>query len=308
MTKIWRIHLKPAAKKYDPRKLCLEENVVGIGWRRQDGDNAKNISWEEYYALAERTYGQNKKDKRAWFSAVTAFKDKLDIDDLVWTRDWHGNYFIGRVTGKWEYRCEDNYSSADIVNIRQCDWKKVGTVDCVPGKVVNSFIPPRTIQQIHSNTVSIFSQKKYNDFLEREYYSYEFLTTNRNIFSLLSAEDCEDVIAIYLQVKFNYIVIPSSCKADTMAYEFVLINRKTNKIAVIQVKTGNESLRGMDYDEIVADEIYLFASSGIYDVKGCSDRIKTILPEEIKTFMRENEKLLPSKIRFWIGVIMENDW
>ena len=57
-----------------------------------------------------------------------------------------------------------------------------------------------------------------------------------DLFALALPEDCEDIVAIFLQGKYGYHLIPSTCRQDTVKTEFLL--RKTNCKAQVQVKQG----------------------------------------------------------------------
>jgi len=142
----------------------------------------------------------------------------MQVNDLCWTRDWDGIYYLGRIASDWIYRGGSEYREADVVNIRECDWKKVGAIDSVPGKVVNSFIPSRTVQVVDDDSVRLYSQYLFNSLSETTYYFLQPVSTD--FFSLISSDDCEDIIGIFLQEEKGYRMIPSSCKADTAAYEF----------------------------------------------------------------------------------------
>ena len=290
---IWRVHLKSASQEgIDQRQLCFERGLVGVGW--QIDYKTVPVTWEEYSTAAEGMYGDV-----GWKAALNAMKDRIEQNDLIWTRDWHGNYFLGRVTSDWFYETSEDCAKADVVNVRRCEWHEIGTEEAVPGKVVSSFRPPRAVQIIDDNTVSAFSQAIYNQRSITNLYELEPLINSKDIFSLLSTDDCEDAIAIYLQVNHDYLIIPSSCKRDdTMAYEFVLKSRTNGKTAVVQVKSGKTQLNISDYSNIDTD-VYLFATSGRYygDPK---QNIRTIDPEEIRKFLYEKTNLLPEKIRVWV--------
>jgi hypothetical protein len=226
----------------------------------------------------------------------------MKIDDLVWTRDKKGRYFLGRVTGDWYYDTSDENAKANIVNVRKCEWHEIGTVDKIPGKVVNCFIPRATVQRINDNTVKTFSKITYNQKSNSDFkYNVDDLS-GENIFTLLSPDDCEDALAIYLQVLHGYYLIPSSCKKDTAGYEYALKNKETGKIAVVQVKSGNTPLIPDDFFELAKPDIdvYLFATSGNYGKGTSKANIKTIDPEVIRKFLYEQANLLPDKMSVWV--------
>jgi len=231
---IWRINLKSANRTgYDSRKHCLDNKIVGIGWPLDD--ITESITSETYETAGKLKYRLNA--ARGWSNAWNAIYYKMQINDLVWTRTIDGNYFLGRITSDWRYDFSTDAVNNDIANIRNCEWVKVGIIDNVPGKVVRSFIPASTLQRVHDETVLVYSQQIFNKLSGFNFYESTY-NLNKDIFSLLSADDCEDIVGLYIQVKFDYIIIPSSCKDDTLAYEFELIHRQSAEKAVVQVKNG----------------------------------------------------------------------
>lgn len=288
---IWRINLKSASRnKVNPRRFCLDNNIVGVGWRINE--ETKSFTWAEYYSIAQKLYNDN-----SWKTALNAIKNRMKINDLVWTRDEQNNYYLGRITGNWKYQAQKENLEADIVNIRECDWVKIGTINSVPGKLINSFIPARTVQKVNDISVKIYSQSVYNELKNKEIYKLEEVEVN-DIFSLLSSDDCEDLIGVYLQLEKNYLLIPSSCKNDTMNYEFELKHKKSGRSAVVQVKNGYVNLNSEDYNNIDA-EVFLFTTKGQYLGKR-KDNIHLIEPGKILEFIEKNENILPYKIQFWI--------
>ena len=291
---IWRINLKSASKNnVDPRQFCLKNNIVGVGWRIDE--ETKTLTWDEYHSQASKIYGD-----RSWKTALNAIKKGIKIDDLIWTRDKQNNYYLGRIKGDWIYQSSKESLEADVINVRECDWVKIGTVDSVPGKLINSFIPARTVQKVNSDSVKIYSQTMFNELKGEQVYHLEEIESD-DIFSLLSSDDCEDLIAMYLQLKESYFLIPSSCKSDMMRYEFELKNKNTGKSAVVQVKNGYVNLNSKDYDNLDS-EVYLFTTKGQYFGEE-KDNIHFIKPDEILQFMQKNNKILPNKIQFWMRKI-----
>lgn len=291
---IWRINLKSASRNsVNPRQFCLQNNIVGVGWRIDE--ETKTLSWNEYHSQASKIYGD-----KSWKAALNAIKNRIKIDDLIWTRDKQNNYYLGRITGDWKYQSDQENLDADVINIRDCDWVKIGTVDSVPGKLINSFIPARTVQKVNSHTVKIYSQTTFNELKGEQVYHLDEIESN-DIFSLLSSDDCEDLIAMYLQLEENYFLIPSSCKSDMMRYEFELKNRETGKSAVVQVKNGYVNLNSKDYNNLNS-EVYLFTTKGQY-LGEKRDNIHFIKPEKIVEFMQSNKEILPNKIQFWMKKI-----
>jgi len=284
MPKVWRLNIKPDFnKEVDPRKFCLDKGLLGVGWA-VDADT--EADWETYRTLAEERY--YKQGDKGWWPAINAIKNRMALNDLCWTRDWNGVYYLGRITGDWIYQGSKENIDADIVNVRSCDWERVGPCNNVPGKVLNSFIPPRTVQEIADETVSIFSQHLLNTLLGNSHYSIPKL--KGDIFSLLTSDDCEDAVGLYMQAQ-GYSLVPSTCKSDTLAYEFVMIHRETGKTALAQVKNGYVDLDMGGYGSM-REDVFLFTSKGQYVGEPYS-HVHCIGRAELEDFIRGHLSLMP---------------
>lgn len=296
---IWRIHLKPGGKNtqngIDPRKLCLDNGFVGVGWQI---DYEKGpIEWNFYEKRATKRYYD--KGDNSWWPALKAIKIKMEINDLIWTRDLQGIYHLGRITGDWYYNTSKKCEKADLVNVRPCEWLKVGTIGAVPGKVVNSFRARRTVQKVNGSSINMYSQYIFNEHSGSEIYSLDS-GSGSNIFNLMSSEDLEDVIGIYLQFKEGYMIVPSSSKMDTMHYEYQLINRSKGKRAVVQVKNGHDPLNRDNYADI-EDTVYLFTSQGEYTGRK-RPNIICLESAEIENFLFSNKKMMPRTVQKWMDI------
>ncbi|TKT94155.1 hypothetical protein [Dyadobacter frigoris] len=291
---LWRINLKPANRTgYDSRNHCLGNQIVGIGWPI---DNVtESITSEIYETAGKLKYQLN--TSRGWSNAWNAIFYKMQINDLVWTRTIDGNYFLGRVTSEWRYDFSSDAINNDIANVRDCQWVKVGLIDKVPGKVIRSFMPSSTLQRVEGNNTMTYSQQLYNELSNTNFYQLT-VSSEQDIFSLLSPDDCEDVVGLFLQIKHGYLMIPSSCKRDTVGYEYEFIHKTTATKAVAQVKSGNISIDRNDYIGIDA-KVFLFATNQKYTGEEY-DNITCLNSEELKEFMKEYQSSLPDKVKFWI--------
>lgn len=290
---VYRIHIRPKGGLANPKvsfKYCLEKKVLGLGWPVET-DNI-SITWAEFLELAKDRYSQKS------LTRVKYLKNNLKENDLIWTRDTNGEYYLAKSNSSWEYFSSSDALDADILNVVRCNILKVPSIDDVPGKVIACFRPTRAIQSIKDKTTTNYSKYLWNKLSETEAYTdidHEFT----NVFSFLDADETEDIIFIYLQTQ-GWIVIPNSRKADTMSYEFFLINRETKAKAIVQVKTGHTSL---DPEEKKwtdrTEEVFLFQSNGKYENKS-SGKIQCISPTLIEDFMRNNKSLLPASILHWL--------
>jgi len=290
---VYRIHIRPRGGDKNSRlsfDYCLKENVLGLGWQIKTTNNI--ISWKDYESEASKIYGKDK------LSRVRYLKDNIKKDDLIWTRDHDGYYYLGKAKSEWEYFTNTEAKSADIVNIIRCELKKIHSIDEVPGKVVASFRPSKTIQSIKDKTVSSYSKYLWNKLSKNNFYNIP-ADKYENIYSFLGSEETEDVIFIYLQT-LGWIVVPNSRKGDTMSYEFYAINRVTKEKAIIQVKTGNTPLSPKDWKNW-KEKVFLFQASGNY-IGETEENVVCLDPKEIEAFMYENKDILPKNISHWLDI------
>lgn len=273
---VWRLNLKTnAAEGIDPRQFCIRNSILGVGCPINCD---QPVDWDRYYAIAEEMY-YNSGD-RGWWPAINAIKNRMEICDLCWTRDWSGVYYLGQIRSNWIYRGDHDYRAADVTNVRKCSWKVVGEADSVPGKVANSFIPSRTVQVIDDDSVRLYSKFLFNSLCGRE--EYPLPRVQADLFALISSEDCEDLVGLLLQER-GYRLIPSTCRTDTVAYEFVLKHAETGRAAVAQVKQGKVTINMDDYSSLPS-EVFLFTSHGEFTGTPAPN-LHCITPEEVKSFV-----------------------
>ncbi|MCY3814367.1 MAG: hypothetical protein OXH15_21520 [Gammaproteobacteria bacterium] len=292
MTTVWRLTISTdAAEGVDPRRFCLDRDILGVGWRV---DGPESLDWDAYYALGMAQYYDQR--DRGWWPAVNAVANRMAEGDLCWTRDWNGNYHVGRVTGPWRYVATPEHAAADVVNVRACHWVPTGTVDSVPGKVLNSFRAGRTLQAVHDDTVRFHSKLQFNraggappcDLAEHAGQAMD-------LFALAAPDDCEDIVGIYLQAEHGYRLIPSTCKRDTAKTEFVL--RTPHAKAQVQVKQ-NKHLDRDDYPRDPDDpcEWFLFSTSGEYG-GAPADHVHCLDPDAMRDFAFDNQTLMPGRLQ-----------
>ncbi len=286
---VWRVHLRPDADDIDPVDVCIHQEVIGIGWRVPK----KPADRDEYWSLGEEKYGDV-----GWSRAANAIAWRMSIGDLVWVRDFYGAYYLGRVTGEWEYRDTPENLKADIINVRTCKLHRVGT--SVAGKIVNCFIPSATVQKIHDETAEIFSIFVFNQLAGA---NIQFTSPHKiDIFSLLSDVDLEDIIGLYLQKKKGLLFIPSSRSRQntTLSHEYQLVNPKTGQPTYAQVKSGNVTLDPRDYYKF-PHEFYLFSPSG-YVCPSTLNHVICLDSGEIESFLETTRSFLPLNIAAWLDL------
>ena len=218
----------------------------------------------------------------------------MERDDLVWMRSPQGIYHLCMITGDWEYRDLPDNRDADIVNVRSVEIVEVGVSIHVPGKVIACFRPSRTVQRINDDTALAYSQllwRKLNGQTAPE------KTEGADLFSLISSEDCEDLIYVYLQA-MGWIVYPAQRQSDTLAYEFVLRHRQDFREAVVQVKTGWSPV-DLNALPLSVDVAFAFQVNGQYS--GQHPRAVIINRDDVLRFVDLNPRLVPPAVNIWIS-------
>lgn len=295
MSVVWRLIIKTNAQPgIDPHQFCISQGILGVGWQVP----ARNpLDWDTYYKRGETAY-YNKEGCKGWWPAVNAVGRRMQLNDLCWTRNPRGEYFLGRITSNWRYARSARHLDADVVNIRRCKWFRVGLVDAVPGKVVNSFIPNRALQVVDDETVSIYSQFLFNKLSGTKVYALP--THQLDLYSLLSSEDLEDIVGLYLQQR-GFSVIPSSCKSHTASYEYTLRHRTSGREAIVQAKSGNVDLTIDDFASNEYDA-YLFTSEGRY-LGRSHESVHCLNRRVITRFLRSHHRVVPSRVATWLAIV-----
>ena len=295
MANLYRLHLKTATQ--GPReeliRYCLNNHVLAIGWSELY-DESENISFEEFCERANE-----KVTLGLYNSFPTAIKyfGLIEKDDIIWTRDTDGFYYICRVKKKVEM-CNDK--ALDIGCVIPVDIIKVDTN--VPGKIVSCFCPTRTIQSINDEKLLKFSEYIINRESKKEIYSFE--TPQYDLFDMLHPLDVEELIIAYIQIKYDYYLSKNSIsgRSTTPSIECEFYSKCVDnpKSAVLQVKTGKDSVESQKYENYIANgkKVFLFFANQHYDY--ANEKITYITKKDILNFVKEYKAVLPSAIKEWI--------
>lgn len=118
--------------------------------------------------------------------------------------------------------------------------------------------------------------------------------------SCLSAQDLEDLVAVYLQRRHGYLVLPGSRRPDTPAYEYVLLH-PDGHVAVVQVKSGWSTVP-RDADSLPVDSVdrvYVYSPTASYG-ENPAPNVKALTSEELIDFMRAEPTCLPPMVAHWV--------
>ncbi len=293
---VTRIHLKTACN--NRKKLidfCLngEEKYVAIGWSYVYKNNDKIENYEKYYKVVKN---KSKKINHA----LNVFKE-TEKNDLFWTRDLEGNYWICRAEGK---AISKNRENIDVGAVVPVEAYKVGLE--VPGQIKASFTRPNggICERIKSDNDIIKEYSKYifNELSGKELYKYK--KENGEFIDNLPDFDLEELVISYIQLEKNYYLLSNSIAkhSTTIKIECEFISRDLNNIrkSVVQVKGGKRtSLDAKEYEQYINEGyiVYLYASEikDIDKVRNCEE----IKRNELLLFYEKYKKILPESITKW---------
>jgi len=288
MTQLWRIHIRPGGG--DPARsyaYCLRKEVIGVGWAI---DNDEPLPLERYLELCGDRYPDGTGNKTVRLLAGMA------TGDLAWMRNTQGVYHLCKVRGPWRYEASPEARAVDIVNTRHVEIAEVGVEIHVPGKVIASFIPARTVQRINGDIALAASILIWNK-LTDDHLPVALPTSD--IFALISPKDCEDLISVYLQTQ-GWIVYPARRRSDTLAYEFVLRHRSDFREAVVQVKTGHSVV---DLGAVPSSVDVAFAFQPNEQYVGKNPKAVLIKRDDVIDFISTNPRLVPDAVSGWTTLI-----
>lgn len=278
---VWRLQTNTDSKTgLKIADYCLENNVLAMGWslnnKHLEEELEKQLKTDILTAaIAERDRIVTFDDYASFLkkygiyggrvdSNVNRMYDSIKENDLVWMRT-DGIYYLGRVTEKshWIFNNSQLAYDLDASNqITNIEWYKIGDESDVPGAITTAHIRGHTLQRINKQGVLEYSQLVYNQKADRGVYPDVQIQKDPDTFySLLSPDDCEDLLCLWLYAQFGYIVIPSTNKKATECYECVLKNPKTGQSIYPQVKAGNVDLYTENYRHLEG-EVWLFTTKG----------------------------------------------
>lgn len=299
MDQVIRFNLKTDCK--DRARLleyCLNgrKQFLAIGWsyiyKEIENKETKKIEkFQEFYDAVKEVVPR--------INHVFNVFLEVKKDDLFWTRDLDGYYWICRAIGEPKIKCDYDMDIGALLPIVAY---KVG-MD-VPGQIKASFNRPNggIAGKIKDNIIIEYSKYMYNLFSKTEKYDYKKI--EGSILENLPDFELEEMVIAYLQLEKNYYVLSNSIakKSTTINIECEFRSRdKNNKQkAVLQVKGGKDStINAMDYKTYIDDGyiVYLYGSiiENINLVENCCE----INRADLIKFYEEYKLILPESITIW---------
>lgn len=288
MVKIVRINLKTSAEnRQDLIDYCLnqEKQFLAIGWAGE-------------YETFEAYYNTVKSGMRRTNPVLNIFLT-VEMDDLFWTRDLDGAYWICRSIGKAEAFFS---KELDIGAVIPVEAYKVGLQ--VPGQIKASFnrAYAGTANKIHEPIIEEYSKATYNRLSKMDYYQVNQL--QGNLLDNLPDFDLEELVISYIQIKYDYYVLSNSIasKSTTIKIECEFLSRNPEKVAkaVLQVKGKKATpLDARQFLSFVEEgyEVFLFAP-----VVKNAEKLKSvtvITSSELLDFYHTHKAILPASTTQW---------
>lgn len=290
---VTRINLKTAtAQREKLIDFCLnrENQCLAIGWSCVDFESDDFSAF--YNTVVEYVHGQ----KRRLNPALNIFKEACE-NDLFWTRDLDGMYWICRVKNPAKAYLNKKLDIGAILPVEAYEFGLE-----VPGQIKASFNRARggIVQRLQYPAIFEYSKVVFNKLSGKNYYDINLSIAN-NVIENLPDFELEELVISYLQIVKGYYLLSNSIanKSTTVKIECQLISRDVNNVkkAVVQVK-------GPKANELNASEFKAFEDKGYYiylyapGVKKLEEmkNVIQITTEELQEFYREYKAILPESI------------
>ena len=295
-----RIHLKiPDKNNENARKklidYCLnsKKQCLAIGWQGAHKNGIK----ETYNDFYESSRGERT-------NAVLNLFKEAEENDLFWTRDLDGMYWICRVTDKAQAKFVEELGIGAVIPVKAYRYGLE-----VPGQIKASFNRPRggTAERIKDPDKVIFEYSKYiyNQLSGEAYYTIEKL--KGKLLDNLPDFDLEELVISYIQLKHNYYVLSNSIakKSTTIKIECEFISRDKSciKKAVVQVKAKQGEVKASDYKKFSESGYTVFLYCGNKEPDEGYENFVYITEEELNNFYYEYKNILPESITKWEELI-----
>lgn len=230
---------------------------------------------------------------------VDAGEKFCDRNNLFWTRDLDGNYWICSATDRAMPKYDRQLDIGAVIPVKAF---KVG-LD-VPGQIKASFNRPRggIAESIHDDIIVEYSKFMYNKASNENTYNWNKM--QGDLLDNLPDFDLEELVISYLQIMEDYYVLSNSIanKSTTIKIECELHSRnlQNNRKAVVQVKgKKSKAIDALDYKEYTDNGyiVYLYAPKieNLDKVKNCVE----ITKKDLHSFYNTYEAVLPESVTRW---------
>ena len=296
---VTRFNLKTDTKfRSELIDLCLNSEMkisnikqcLAIGW---SSVNVESGQYADFYnAVKLYVHSQHKRIN----PALNIFSF-AEVNDLFWTRDLNGIYWICRVK-----------EVAKVYLNKKLDIGAVLPVEAyafgleVPGQLKASFNRPKggITEKLKDINIIEYSKFVFNKLSNEEYYDVNLNLAN-NVIANLPDFELEELVISYLQIVKGYYLLSNSIanKSTTVKIECQLISRDVNDVkkAVVQVKGPKaQVLDALDFKDYEDKGYYIYLYAPYIDNLEKMKNAIRISDEELYTFYTEYKTILPESI------------
>lgn len=311
---VTRFNLKTDTKfRSELIDLCLNgemkisdiKQCLAIGW---SSVNVESGQYADFYnAVKLYVHSQHKRIN----PALNIFSF-AKVNDLFWTRDMNGFYWICRVKDTAKVYLN---KALDIGAVLPVEAYKFGLE--VPGQLKASFNRPKggITEKLKDINIIEYSKFVFNKLSNEEYYDVNLNLAN-NVIANLPDFELEELVISYLQIVKGYYLLSNSIanKSTTVKIECQLISRDVNdgKKAVVQVKGPKaQVLDALDFKDYEDEGYYIYLYAPYIDNLEKMKNAICISDDELYAFYTEYKTILPESITqfenlFNIGVSKKN--
>lgn len=311
---IWRLQVVTSGMNI--AEYCLDKKVAAMGWCF-NGDTREELIKEraEITDFASYSKWYEKWDKSGVNNNVSRLANDIEIGDLIWMYNKNdGFYYIGKCNSPYRFNTSEDAIKNDACNQVGVEWHKYADISqgLVPGAIITSLIKGLTFCRIRKTGVESFSKYAFNKASNKDVFKdIEFKTDKENFFSMLSNDDCEDLLYLYLYSKYGYVCIPSSNKKGTKDIEYDMVDPKTGIHYYAQVKQQEKNLDASEYSDFVKrnqSKIYFLSTnskSKVININLLGSFGEIIDSDSVYEFARsdESQNLLSKSMKFWLNLV-----
>ena len=271
-------------------KISNIKQCLAIGW---SSVNVESGQYADFYnAVKLYVHSQHKRIN----PALNIFS-YAGVNDLFWTRDLNGVYWICRVKEAAKVYLDKDL---DIGAVLPVEAYAFGLE--VPGQLKASFNRPKggITEKLKDINIIEYSKFVFNKLSNEEYYDVNLNLAN-NVIANLPDFELEELVISYLQIVKGYYLLSNSIanKSTTVKIECQLISRDVNDVkkAVVQVKGPKaQVLDALDFKDYEDKGYYIYLYAPYIDNLEKMKNVIRISDEELYTFYTEYKTILPESI------------
>lgn len=300
-----RIHLKTDSSSREKLlDFCLhnpQSQYLAVGWSCvYETPEAFGKDFEKYYH-AVNAWNQKQRSETGGLwrmnPAINRFHDVKE-NDLFWTRDLEGNYWLCRAKGKAEAYFDATLDIGARVPVEAYQYGLE-----VPGQISSSFSRRIVAEQLADDLINAYSRMVFNHLSGRRVYAVENIRSE-SLLDNLPPFDLEELVIAYIQITGGYYVLSNSIANHSTTIniecEFRSRDPSAPRRAVVQVKGGRKTvLDAAQYKSYENDGyiVYLYAPK-IKNFDQLTNGVQ-ITREELLAFYWEYKAVLPDSITKW---------